>query len=71
MLMPIAPKGYGGAKMLREEVRNSFLIFASDVHVTSACKEALNNNIEVTVLGEEESTTAEFINVAEEYGSDK
>jgi len=28
-------------------------------------KEVLNNNIEVVVLGEEESTTAEFINVAE------
>ncbi|OYT55783.1 MAG: hypothetical protein B6U76_05135 [Desulfurococcales archaeon ex4484_217_2] len=71
MLMPVALKGYGAAKMLKEEARDHSLIFARDVHVTPVCREALNNNIEVIVLGEEESTTAEFINVAEKYGLDK
>jgi len=71
MLMPVALKEYGAAKMLKEETRDHSLIFARDVHVTPVRREALNNNIEVIVLGEEESTTAEFINVTEKYGSDK
>ena len=71
MLTPIAPKGYRAAKMLKEELGSDFPIFAGGVHVTPMYREALNNNIDVVVLGEGELTTAEFINVAEKHGLDK
>ncbi len=71
MLTPTAPKGYQAAKMLKEELGDDFPIFAGGVHVTPMYKEALNNNIDVVVLGEGELTTAEFINVVEKHGLDK
>ncbi len=71
MLTPAAPKGYQAAKMLKEELGEDFPIFAGGVHVTPMYKEALNNNIDVVVLGEGELTTAEFINVVEKHGLDK
>ena len=71
MLTPAAPKGYRAAKMLKEELGNDFPILAGGVHVTPMYEEALNNNIDVVVLGEGEITTAEFINVFEKYGMDK
>ncbi len=71
MLTPTAPKGYRAVKMLKEELGNDFPIFAGGVHVTSMYKEALNNNIDVVVLGEGELTSAEFINMIEKHGLDK
>ena len=71
MLTLTAPKRYQAAKILKEELGKNFPIYAGGVHVTPMYKEALNNNIDVVVLGEGELTTAEFINVVEKHGLDK
>jgi len=71
ILTPTAPKGYRAAKMLKEELGDDFPILAGGVHVTPMYEEALNNHIDVVVLGEGEITTAELIDVIEKHGLDK
>ncbi len=71
MLTPTAPKGYHAARMLKEELGNDLPIFAGGVHVTPMYKEALDNGIDVVVLGEGEITTAELIDVVEKHGLDR
>ena len=68
MLTPTAPKGYKAAKMLKEEMGEDLPIIAGGVHVTPMYEEALNNHIDVVVLGEGEQTTAELIEVVGRHG---
>ncbi len=71
MITPSAPKGYRAAKLLKKELGEDLPILAGGVHVTPMYEEALDNGIDIVVLGEGELTTAELINTMEKHGLDK
>jgi anaerobic magnesium-protoporphyrin IX monomethyl ester cyclase len=70
LLTPTAPKGYQAAKMIKEELGNDIPVIAGGVHPSFMFKEALENNIDVVVIGEGEYTTRELVDTIEKHGLD-
>ena len=64
---PLAPRGYGAAKKLREEFPDIILI-AGGPHATYMYNEALNNGFHIVVRSEGELTMLELIDVLARYG---
>jgi anaerobic magnesium-protoporphyrin IX monomethyl ester cyclase len=67
MLTPTAPKGYKAAKMIKEMFPD-IVVIAGGPHPTFMYKEALENGIDIVVMGEGEYTTRELIGVLEDKG---